>query len=273
MKKYLWILFLLPCLCYGATGDTASVSGVAIASVSTINSVATASIATVCGKNYTDGDGGGGDSCTGNLKYSHHAENNDDATTSANGTQGCSASATYKSWTKNNATYTSTSGQYYDGSYGLSASGWAYYAYITTTGWLDITEKGSIEMWYEHDSTPHTSYLFEIYIDDNHYIWLKFNTDGTFTLGAKDGTNTISKTTTGTLTAGGDIVKAGWDFSQAGGSDIMRIKIGSSAWEETTNYTITDIGTMPAALFIGGYTISTYGYYDRVKVWTSANCE
>jgi hypothetical protein len=214
-----------------------------------------------------------GDSCTGNLLYSHHAENNDDATTSANSTQGCSASATYKSWTKNNATYTNTAGQFSDGAYGLTAGGWAYYTGITTTSWMDLSEKGCVEMWYEHDATPHTSYLFEIYIDETHYIACQFNADGTITLKSKDGTNTLSKTTTGTLAAGGSLVKAGWDFSQADSSDILRVKIDGAAWEEVTNLTGVDIGTMPTPLYIFGYTISSYGYIDKVKIWSSANCQ
>jgi len=213
-----------------------------------------------------------GDSCTGNLLVSGHSENNDDVTTSANGTQGCAANAANNSVTKSNVTYTSTAGQFYDGSYGLSASGWAHYVVVGTTGY-DLTAKGCVEMWYEHDSTPHTSFLAELYVDGTHGIQFQWNVDGTLTIKSQDGTNNLSLTSTDTTAAGGSVVKAGWDFSQAGGSDILRVKVGANAWKEATNLTGVDVGAMPAGFTLFGVSISSYGYIDGWKIWASANCE
>lgn len=56
MIKYLWLFCLIPTLLYGAAGDVASVSGKAVTAISTISGVAGASIATLCGKSYSDGD-------------------------------------------------------------------------------------------------------------------------------------------------------------------------------------------------------------------------
>jgi len=56
MIKYLWLFCLIPTLLYGAAGDVASVSGKAVTAISTVSGVAGASIATLCGKSYSDGD-------------------------------------------------------------------------------------------------------------------------------------------------------------------------------------------------------------------------
>lgn len=56
MKKYFWILLLIPSLCFSATGDLETIGGKVDTAISTIAGVAGTTIATICGKNYTDGD-------------------------------------------------------------------------------------------------------------------------------------------------------------------------------------------------------------------------
>jgi hypothetical protein len=58
MKKYLWLLFLLPSLCFGATGDLQTIGGKVDTAITSIAGKAGTAIATISGKNYTDGDGG-----------------------------------------------------------------------------------------------------------------------------------------------------------------------------------------------------------------------
>jgi len=70
MKKYLWILLLLPSLCFGATGDLQTIGGKVDTAITSIAGKAGTAIATICGKNYTDGDAG----CTPTIAYVAMAE-------------------------------------------------------------------------------------------------------------------------------------------------------------------------------------------------------
>jgi hypothetical protein len=56
MKKYLWILLLIPSLCFGAAGDLETIGGKVDTAITSIAGKAGTAIATICGKNYTDGD-------------------------------------------------------------------------------------------------------------------------------------------------------------------------------------------------------------------------
>jgi hypothetical protein len=58
MKKYLWILLLIPSLCFSATGDLQTIGGKVDTAITSIAGKAGTAIATICGKNYTDGDAG-----------------------------------------------------------------------------------------------------------------------------------------------------------------------------------------------------------------------
>lgn len=56
MKKYFWILLLIPSLCFSATGDLQTIGGKVDTAITSIAGKAGTAIATICGKNYTDGD-------------------------------------------------------------------------------------------------------------------------------------------------------------------------------------------------------------------------
>jgi hypothetical protein len=56
MKKYLWILLLIPSLCWSATGDLQTIGGKVDTAITSIAGKAGTAIATISGKNYTDGD-------------------------------------------------------------------------------------------------------------------------------------------------------------------------------------------------------------------------
>lgn len=58
MKKYFWILLLIPSLCFSATGDLQTIGGKVDTAITSIAGKAGTAIATICGKNYTDGDAG-----------------------------------------------------------------------------------------------------------------------------------------------------------------------------------------------------------------------
>jgi len=58
MKKLLWILLLIPSLCFSATGDIQTIGGKVDTAITSIAGKAGTAIATICGKNYTDGDSG-----------------------------------------------------------------------------------------------------------------------------------------------------------------------------------------------------------------------
>jgi len=217
----------------------------------------------------------GGDSCTGNLLYSHHAENNDDATTSANGTQGCSASETYKSWVKTSAVYDNTAGYFGDGAYSIKFNGYGHKAVITTTGWMDLTAIGSISMWFRSNGANDT-YLFQIYIDTTHYVNATYaqGTQKIQTL-VRDGTNIASITSTATVPSGGGWLQFGWDAA----TDLVQVRICDDAacsgesWETSTGTAFVDIGTMPASLrIVSNDDGSGYGWIDNVKIYSSSNC-
>lgn len=73
MRKYLWLLIIIPTLCYGASGDVASIGGKAVTAVSSVMGKAGTAILTMAGKPYSDGDS----ECTGKLV----CQNNETATT------------------------------------------------------------------------------------------------------------------------------------------------------------------------------------------------
>lgn len=68
MKKYFWLLLLIPSLCFGAAGDIETIGGKVDTAITSIAGKAGTAIATISGKNYTDGDAACADtSCTGFL--------------------------------------------------------------------------------------------------------------------------------------------------------------------------------------------------------------
>ena len=69
MKKYLWILLLLPSLCWSATGDLQTIGGKVDTAITSIAGKAGTAIATICGKNYTDGDAGCTPSASGTVLW------------------------------------------------------------------------------------------------------------------------------------------------------------------------------------------------------------
>lgn len=73
MRKYLWLLIIIPTLCYGASGDVASIGGKAVTAVSSVMGKAGTAILTMAGKPYSDGDS----ECTGYIV----CQNNETATT------------------------------------------------------------------------------------------------------------------------------------------------------------------------------------------------
>lgn len=56
MKKYFWLLLLIPSLCFGAAGDIETIGGKVDTAITSIAGKAGTAIATISGKNYTDGD-------------------------------------------------------------------------------------------------------------------------------------------------------------------------------------------------------------------------
>lgn len=216
-----------------------------------------------------------GDSCTGNLLYSHHAENSDDATTSANGTQGCSASETYKSWVKTSAVYDNTSGYYGDGAYSLKSNGYNHRATLTTTGWMDIASKGSVSMWYRGNG-GNDSTLVDIYIDATHYITASYYfSTGVIRLAYRDGTAAPYVNSAVTLPTTGGWLQVGWDAS----TDLLQVRTcgdeacSGESWTTKTDTSFVSIGTMPSTITVNGKSgASNYGWGDNVKIFSSSNC-
>lgn len=219
------------------------------------------------------GASAGGDSCTGNLLYSHHAENNDSATTSANGTQGCAATGFTAGWSKvGSTTYDNTSGYYGDGAYSLKTDAYNEKASVSTT--VNLTEKGSISMWFRGDGA-HDGYPFEIKVGASNFILATFYySTNIIRLSVSDGSLKY-KNSTATLPATGGWVQVGWDAS----TDLMQVRICDDAacsgesWETKTDTSFVGIGTMPATIAINGKDGSTaYGWVDNVKIYSSSDC-
>lgn len=249
MKRFIFFLALLLALPFGVEAKTNSyIAGSVVAAAPS------------------------GDSCTGNLLYSHHAENNDDATTSASGTQGCSASATYKSWALAGADYDSTAGNFSDGAYSLRGNGYNDQATITNTGnWANVTAKGCVSMWYKPDGSNNST-VFEFLIDANNFIKAYYdNTADTISITHMGGSSSNTKTSTATFTAG-TVIKMGWDASLGDGSEVLQVKVGANAWETTSTYTLGTMSGNFAALLIGVWDGNFYGNIDQLQIYTSADC-
>lgn len=76
--KWLWLLFLIPSICFGA-GEVATVAGKADSAIASIMGIAGGSINTFAGKTYNDSDGGylGVNSTTADSFTAHLAVGND----------------------------------------------------------------------------------------------------------------------------------------------------------------------------------------------------
>ncbi len=209
----------------------------------------------------------GGDICAGSLFYSHHCENNDDATAGG----GCSQSSTYKSWTKTGATYDATAGNFYDGAYSLKMNGYGHRAIINNTGnWLDLSATGSISMWYK--PTANDTYVFGGWIDATHYIaCLYLNATNTIRISVNDGGGAINYNGTQTLNAAGSMLYFGWDAA----TDLLQVKVDAGAWQTKTDVAWVDIGTFTSYSVGNAYTTdwsSTYGNIDVVKIYNTKDC-
>lgn len=206
------------------------------------------------------------DDCSGTLAYSHHAENNDDATTSANGTCGCSDSVTYKSWDlttgATSAEYSTT--QKYDGLYSVYIDAVGDEVSVTETDWLDLTEVGTWSAWVY--ATPNDDNLFYIGIDATHYVRVRYNTpENFFSMQINDGDGQESATTTATITPNTwGLIEVSWDLSIGAGSNKLKARINGGSWEGSSTLQTTDIGISNNAEYniIGGNNNSQVGYYD-----------
>ena len=213
------------------------------------------------------------DDCSGSLAYSHHAENNDDATTETNGTCGCSDSDTYKSWDlttgTTNATYSSTYKN--DGLYSVLLDGTDDSVVVTETDWLDITSIGTWEGYVRLDAGS-DGWVF--YFDAG-ATWFRADaeTGNNIKITINDGTFKTLITTTATLTDDTfTYVRICWDFSDTGGgADIIRVKIGAQTEETVTNLTVSPFATPNDVTYyvMGGAAGSMLGYIDSVKLYES----
>jgi len=207
------------------------------------------------------GGGAACDDCSGNLLYSHHCENNDDATAGTPPLCGCSDSATYKSWIKTTAAYSDV--QKNDGTYSIlcnSADGCK--ASIDNTGnWLGIEITGC---W-------------------KGYVYLTSDVNQILAyLGSTITVEFVAATDVIKLTYGGEYlasvvtisqntwtyVECAWDASQSAGSDKLKVVVGATTAENTTK-SLTNQAALTPSHIIGSSSGAKYFYMDQVQLWSS----
>ena len=216
-----------------------------------------------------------GDSCTGNLLFSFHAENNDDATTSANGTQGCSASGTYKSVTLGaNAAYSTDYKN--DGSYSVKIDSSAAGTYVTlpnTGNWLGMHDKGSILMWIRPIVLTYNTQLFNLSVDATHVVYGYIQTDSTIRVRIRSGSNDEWWTSTDNVSASGSSVCMGWDMTLGSPNNYVKIKVGANAATQHAYADFVSIGSAPSTYTILGTTNNdVHAYFDTIKLFKSTDC-
>jgi len=207
---------------------------------------------------YAAAGGASCDDCSGNLIYSHHCENNDDAT--AGTPCGCSDSVDYKSWTKTNAVYSDV--QKHDGTYSIYTNGDNHNVALNNTGdWLDIEITGCWKgyVWIHTDSNTRLFTLgttivgYRLAADDKVYL-------------AYGSEQLISSNT---MTAGEFVyIECAWDASQSAGSDKLKIIVGATTTEQT-NRTLTNQAASATNYIIGGSWQTSYGYFDQIELWST----
>lgn len=200
-----------------------------------------------------------GDSCTGTLLFAAHMEN-DDVT---QGTPaGCVVSGGDNTITKTGVSYSTT--QKSDGSYASYSTAENSSMVISSTN-MDVSITGTWcgDIYYTQtvnrrvftiNTTPVLTGIV-VYSAGANTLRTNYNASG------YTGSDTFANYT---------FVRAcfSWDTSGAGATDKLATKLNTSAWQEQTNFTITDISN-PATYYVTGGSFQYYpGYIDNVKLYS-----
>lgn len=275
MKKgFIGLLVLLLCAlvvqAYGATGDAANVNGKAVAAISTIDGKAGSGLASICGKNYTDGDVVA-DSCTGGLLFSWHCENVDVTVGTPTGCSAGDTTATANSSAAINNDHTAQDGSNHCDFPTASDR----YLFDISSNDIATTAAGTVIFYVKFQTITAYMGLFRIYGDADDYISVTVNAtaDEAYLSYAGQGGSTRSAVTGAANMTTGVWYKITAKWSVAGvdesGTKYLSIDVddtnrgyGTSAVTAFTNAAVSlQIGET------GG--VSSDAQIDNIKVYNS----
>ncbi len=205
------------------------------------------------------------DSCTGALVASFHFEDSTNHNLTVGAPCGCSDDA--------NKTYSLTGGSTYnttyktDGARGVNAQGEDdAVEYAQTT--IDVTAVGTWCGDVYFTATSLTGRAFTIGVVGT----LVYGAGDTNILQTVCGGSNYSGTTTfanNTWTR----VCFSWDTSQAAGSDKLSNKVGASAWQAQTDFTLTQQANPATWFVVSGNFQFGRAYFDNIKIYNTYQAE
>lgn len=267
MKKYLWIFLLIPSLCFSAAGDLETINGKVDTAITSIAGKAGTAIASICGKNYTDGDSAG-DSCTGDLLFSWHAENVD---VTVGTPAGCSVGDTTATA---NTEVSLSNVQAHDGTYSIKpTSASDYYSFSVSTEDIIKTDAGRVTGWIYNPAGNATNYVLTSYGNGSTDWIMIYLTNNNLRLSYRGSSTTqelVGPTNSITDDAWTYFV-CSWSVTAVGGHYL---RIGTSTdGSAPTNWTyhdtaITDLAVALASIRWGETQGAGYDHYiDEVKIY------
>jgi hypothetical protein len=206
-----------------------------------------------------------GDVCTGALVASFHFEDTATHNTTLGDPAGCVASGL-------TATYSLTGGSTYsnvtfsDGANGVNAQG-EDDAVEWTHGGADLTEVGT---WcgdvYYTGTANGTLSTINITTTAIRGV-VNYNAAGSTVQATYGGSNKISTATFPNATW--TRLCYSWDESQTGATDLLAVKVGANAWEESIGMTLVDVAQDAIIDPVGGHTFQYgRGFYDNIKIYS-----